>query len=74
MLDSGMLWYDNHIDLPLKERIQQAADYYEQKYGQRPSICYVPQNELDQETSLTSGIAVHPAKEILPNHLWIGCL
>lgn len=40
-MDIGMLWFDNdtHADLPSK--IENAAEYYLNKYGIRPNVCFI---------------------------------
>lgn len=40
-MDVGMLWFDNdtHTDLPSK--IENAAEYYLNKYGIRPNVCFI---------------------------------
>jgi len=37
----GMLWFDNDKQTDLATKIQHAADYYQNKYGLRPNLCYV---------------------------------
>jgi len=40
-MDVGMLWFDNdtHTDLPRK--IDNAAEYYLNKYGIQPNVCFI---------------------------------
>ena len=40
-MDIGMLWFDNdtHADLPSK--IENAAEYYLNKYGIQPNVCFI---------------------------------
>lgn len=73
MLRSGMLWYDDTSGRSLAKKIERATQYYEQKYGQVPNICYVPTEELSQNLSLDNGLTVRPAEDLLPKHLWLGC-
>jgi hypothetical protein len=59
-MDVGMLWFDNdtHIDLPKK--IENAAEYYLNKYGIRPNVCFIhpcmTPEDLKSRVSKTSQI------------------
>jgi hypothetical protein len=77
-MNFGMLWFDNDPKAELTVKIQRAASYYQDKYGQFPNICLVhpsmirmpsPTNEGGLKTS---GIEIRPNRSVLPNHLWIG--
>jgi hypothetical protein len=37
----GMLWFDNDKQTDLVTKIEDAADYYQHKYGLRPNLCFV---------------------------------
>ena len=77
-MNIGMLWFDNDpkADLPIK--IQRAVNYYQQKYGKSPNLCFVhpcmlPQSP-DPETKpiKEDGVEVRSNQSVLPNHLWLG--
>jgi hypothetical protein len=66
-----MLWLDDDKHTTLDEKIQRAAEYYHNKYGQAPDLCLVSQKALAQEKKI-GRIHVRPAQNILRNHFWVG--
>ena len=38
---TGMLWFDNNDQHDMEAKLRRAVDYYEKKYGKRPSVCVV---------------------------------
>jgi hypothetical protein len=71
-MKTGMLWFDNDLKADLATKIAHAADYYQRKYGQMPSICFVNPTMLNGGSSREMGIEVRPNRQVLPNHLWMG--
>lgn len=69
----GMMWFDSDHNRSLEERIEQAAGYYQAKYGARPDLCYV-HPAMDELGGLrhASGVTVRTSPEVLPEHLWLG--
>jgi hypothetical protein len=77
MMNIGMLWFDNDTQSDLDQKIQRAANYYQQKYGKQPDLCYVhPSMALPLQNgnpgNKAGGIEVKTTKSVLPNHFWIG--
>lgn len=70
-MDVGMLWLDDDKKSSLDEKVKKAADYYLEKYGQKPDICLVNQAMLTEEKNVDA-IQVQPAHNVLPNHFWVG--
>ena len=70
-MNVGMLWLDDDKHLSLDEKIQRAAEYYRNKYGQAPNICLVNQTMLEAEKKV-GPIQVRPVQNILRNHFWVG--
>lgn len=68
----GMLWFDKSPDRPLDVKIARAADYYQQKYGPRPTTCFVHPSMLLAGAAQVTGIEVRPSNSVLPNHFWLG--
>ena len=84
----GMLWFDNDPKSSITVKIERAALYYRNKYGQIPTLCFVhpsmvPKEEAVKETSaknssengksyVAGGLEVRLNQAILPNHFWIG--
>lgn len=47
----GMLWFDNDKQTDLATKIEDAADYYQHKYGLRPNLCFVHPSMAPEEIS-----------------------
>ena len=86
-MDIGMLWFDNDKKSDYEAKIERAANYYRNKYGKAPNLCFVhpcmiPMNgsqESDQVNFLadksllkSQGVEIRLSKTMLPNHFWIG--
>lgn len=81
-MNTGMLWFDNDKKRDLGAKVSRAAQYYRQKYGQTPNLCYVHPamfrsngNGNGKEKTrkmVVAGVEVRPAPFVLRNHLWIG--
>ncbi len=80
-MNTGMLWFDNDPKADLAIKIQRAADYYRQKYGETPDLCFVhpsmvgagPAVPGQGQAALQAGkIEVRTNRSILPHHFWIG--
>jgi hypothetical protein len=87
MLQIGMLWFDDSPQRSLVAKITLAAQHYHEKYGDVPNVCYVHPSCLgniavegqntEHEPSCMHYKGDHPiqvlaARDILPNHLWLG--
>lgn len=64
----GMLWLDTSPDKQ-QARVERAATYYEDKYGKRPNLAYVP---LSGEEAQYGELTVKTTRQVLPGHIWIG--
>jgi hypothetical protein len=71
MMDIGMLWLDDDKRRSLEEKVQLAAAYYLNKYGQKPELCLVNKAMLAQEQRFGS-IKVQPVQNIMPHYFWLG--
>ena len=74
-MNVGMLWFDNDKHTALAAKVERAAQYYRQKYGQFPDLCLVHPSMLGEGTSQETPpgtVALRPNRLILPDHLWIG--
>lgn len=72
-MNVGMLWFDNDVKTGVPERVTRAARYYQKKYGQKPTLCFVHPSMLPEGKSLSSGnVEVRSMASLLPNHFWIG--
>ena len=70
-MEIGMLWYD---DSPtgLKDRVERAADYYIEKHGRQPNLCFVHPDMLKTEEGKAKGVVIRKGKGVMPGHFWIG--
>jgi hypothetical protein len=68
----GMLWFDNDPETSLKAKIERAAEYYSQKYGQKPNLCFVHPKMLAGDPERCDGIDIRATHQVLPNHFWLG--
>ena len=67
----GMLWFDDDKRRSLEQKIRQAAEYYEGKYGAAPNVCFVNNKTLQEELKFGQ-VKVFPINKILPHHFWLG--
>lgn len=70
-METGMLWRDDDQKRTLEEKISRASQYYQNKYGKVPDICFVNRAMLEKE-QMIEALLVRPVKNILPQHFWIG--
>jgi hypothetical protein len=69
----GMLWFDNDPQADIISKVQRAADYYRQKYGQSPNLCFIHPSMLPKKERMVAGsIVIKGTPQILPNHFWLG--
>ena len=78
-MNIGMLWFDNDTKTELPTKIERAANYYRDKYGKKPNVCFVHPSMLKADATTTNNrtiipgeIEVRTTKSVLPNHFWIG--
>jgi hypothetical protein len=67
---NGVIWPDNS-HTPMAVKVQQAADYYERRYGHRPTLCWVHPSVVGFVPTIP-GLTICPRFTILPGHVWIG--
>jgi hypothetical protein len=67
----GMMWLDDDKKTTLEDKVLRAADYYREKYGRAPNMCLVNLTAIEKEKDVGQ-IHVQPAKNVLPNHFWVG--
>lgn len=61
-------WFDDTRKKDPGEKIAEAVERYESKYGEKPTLCLV--NEADMTTF--DGIEIKATSYIRPNHFWVG--
>lgn len=70
-MKTGMLWFDDSAR-SLKIRVQEAADYYIEKYGKPPTLCFVNPSMLTDKIKASNGVEVLESRTVMPGHFWIG--
>jgi len=71
-MNIGMLWFDNDPKSDLAVKLRRAAAYYQSKYGQKPTLCFVHPSMVKNGTPAESGIELRTTRSVLPNHFWLG--
>ena len=71
-METGLLWYDGDRKRTLRDKIERAAERYREKVGVRPNICFVNSNMIEEQELDLGGIRIVTARDVLPNHFWIG--
>ncbi len=70
-MNVGMLWLDDNKRRSFAEKVQRAADYYQEKYGRSPELCLVNVQMLAAEKQIGK-IKVQPVRTVLRDHFWLG--
>ena len=85
-MEIGMLWFDNDQKTSIPNKVERAAQYYQNKYGVNPDICYVHPKMVKGEDEIKNGSKLAAMKDqikigkilvlinemVLPDHFWIG--
>lgn len=71
MMQVGMLWLDDDKKRPFDEKVRRAVDYYRDKYGRSPELCFVNQAMLPNEKKVGK-VKVKTANHVRLNHFWLG--
>jgi hypothetical protein len=71
---TGMLWFDNDQNTTLSSKIERAAQYYKNKYGQTPDVCFVHPKMIENAAKGKEipKVEVKASDTILLYHFWIG--
>ena len=85
-MEEGMLWFDNDKKADLDVKIERAVEYYQNKYGDNPNLCFVHPSMLagngtapktkkrgnNAHQPPNEGIELRPSPSMMPNHFWLG--
>lgn len=72
-MHTGMLWFNNDKSLTLEQKVSQAVEYYEKKYGRKPDLCLIHPSMMSESRELKMDVlTVRPYRPVLPGHLWLG--
>ena len=70
-MKTGMLWFDDSTR-SLKIKVKEAADYYNEKYGQAPTLCFVNPTMLSEKVKGSNGVELKKSRTVMPGHFWLG--
>lgn len=73
-MEIGELFLIEDPKAKLEEKILWAADSYQKKYGQAPTVCLLHPSLLKGQSRRVGGLRLEAKKSVLPNYLWIGVL
>ncbi len=78
----GLLWFDDDPKRGLKQKVENAARRYREKFGRNPVVCYVHPSMLGEPLpdSGSSSLSIEvngfhlrvvPRRSVLRYHLWL---
>lgn len=70
-MNEGMLWYVDGQKNELAKTIENAVDFFEQKYGKSPLACYVHPDALSEEVISKDDVKVVANDKVIKNHIWL---
>ena len=62
-MNIGLLWFDNGSQRSLKEKIGNAVSHYAQRFGDKPTVCYLHPDTLDADFNSLKGVRLKTALE-----------
>lgn len=77
-LIAGMMWFDGNPKKPLAAKVEEAAEFFRNKYHKTPDACMVNRamlTESEIRLLIIKGgktITIRAHRSILPGNLWIG--
>lgn len=71
-MNIGMLWLDADEKRPFEEKVGRAVDYYREKYGRVPELCFVNPLAQPVEESRVGEVLVKSTQTVLRHHFWLG--
>ena len=71
-MELGELFYIADARLNLEERVLWAANRYQKKFGQRPTLVMLHPSLLKAGQRRLGRLRLQAKKSVLPNYLWVG--
>lgn len=71
-MKEGLLWFDNDPARKLADKVNRAATRYQVRFGRRPTICYVNNQDFDGQLEEIQGVRLRPATDVRRHHFWVG--
>jgi len=67
----GLLWFDDDPGKTLGQKVEKAVMRYTEKFGHRPTVCYVHPSMLNGGSVAVAGVRVVPRRETLRDHFFV---
>ncbi len=72
-MDVGMLWFDGDSSRDVEARIKRAAEFYRNKYGRAPNLCFVHPRTMGNGKGMeVAGMRILTSTSVLKDHFWLG--
>ena len=71
-MELGELYYIPDPTIELEERVLWAAERYQKKYGEQPTLVMLHPSLLRAGQKRVGKLRLEARKSVLPNYLWIG--
>lgn len=71
-IQSGLMWYDNSVRSTFAQKLTEAAEAYQHKFGKRANVCYVHPSDLPERAVAPEELLVEAELTILPHHFFLG--
>lgn len=71
-MELGELFYIADTRLNLEERVLWAANRYQKKFGQRPTLVMLHPSLLKAGQRRMGHLRLEAKRSVLPNYLWVG--
>jgi hypothetical protein len=69
---TGMIWFDNDPHKNINEKIKFAVQYYQNKFGSEPTLCFLNPKFEGKLLNSDSEIEFNYNTGLSPDHIWIG--
>jgi hypothetical protein len=71
-MELGELYYIPDPSIGLEQRVLWAAERYQKKYGQQPTLVMLHPSLLKVGQRQLGRLRLEAKKSVLPNYLWVG--
>ena len=69
-MHGGMLWYNGNKHVTFIQKVEEAAVYYQKKYGRMPEVCLVNPGELKDVPVLPEGDVIEVSGRRVAVRTW----
>jgi hypothetical protein len=71
-MELGELFRIEDQRMNLEQRVLWAAERYQRRYGQQPTLCLLHPSLLEGAQARMGALRLVGKKSVLPNYLWLG--